>query len=99
MKINPSSTGSRQTSIPSPSDHSLFQADFFTSDVSPSLTPRENQIVGLLILRKTRKEIAEELDVSEWTIEFHLRNARRKKAVHSTADLLVFFCVWTCRKL
>ena len=91
MKINPCSTGSPQTLTLKQSVLSLFPVAIFTNaDLSP-LTKREREIVRLLIHRKNRKEIGDDLGISVWTVDFHLRNARRKRSVSTTADLLVFF--------
>ena len=42
------------------------------------LTPKELQVVGLIIQMKQTKEIAEELNLSTTTVEWHRRNIRKK---------------------
>ena len=55
------------------------------------LSPRQKQIVDALIARKSRKQVAAELEISIWTVRLHLRNVRRKLGVQTTADVLIFF--------
>jgi DNA-binding CsgD family transcriptional regulator len=52
-----------------------------------SLTPRERQIAELAALGRSNRAIADELIVSEKTIEWHLANAYRKLEIHSRAGL------------
>jgi DNA-binding CsgD family transcriptional regulator len=54
------------------------------------LSPRQKEIALRLIERKTRAQIAEELGISIHTVGFHLRRARRKLSVQTTADVLIF---------
>jgi DNA-binding NarL/FixJ family response regulator len=52
-----------------------------------SLTARELQIAGMIVDRKTNKQIAGELFLSTKTIETHIRNMFRKLDAHSRADI------------
>ena len=52
-----------------------------------SLTGREREIADLVTDRKTNREIAEELVLSEKTIESHLRNVFAKLGVTRRAEL------------
>jgi DNA-binding NarL/FixJ family response regulator len=52
-----------------------------------SLTERELQISRLVVDRKTNREIATELYLSQKTIETHLRNIFRKLDANSRVDL------------
>ena len=47
------------------------------------LTPRELQILKLVLTGKTNKAIAHEIYVSEKTVEFHLDHIYRKTGVKS----------------
>jgi PAS domain S-box-containing protein len=47
-----------------------------------SLTPTEIQVANLVKQGKTAKEIAELMNVSEWTIKTHRRNVRIKLGIH-----------------
>jgi PAS domain S-box-containing protein len=53
-----------------------------------SLTPREREVVALVALGHRRREIADALFISESTVKTHVRNAMRKLAVHSQAQLV-----------
>ena len=44
----------------------------------PRLTPREQEILQLVIAGKTNKAIAQEISVSMKTVEFHLANIYSK---------------------
>jgi len=48
-----------------------------------SLTPRELEILQLVIIGKTNKAIAGEIYVSEKTVEFHLDNIYTKIGVRT----------------
>jgi DNA-binding CsgD family transcriptional regulator len=52
-----------------------------------ALTARELEIAGLVVERKTNPEIAEELFLSQKTVETHLRNIFRKINVASRVEL------------
>lgn len=51
------------------------------------LTPRERQVMDLLAMAKTSKEIAETLKISLRTVEGHRRAVLRKMGVSSAAEL------------
>lgn len=55
------------------------------------LTTREKQALDLAATGQKREAIAEQMQCSVWTVEFHLRNARRKLDVHTTLEAVVFF--------
>jgi len=57
---------------------------------SALLTPRENEILRLLTLGGTARQIAEELDLSIKTVEAHKFNLMRKLDVHNRHELLDF---------
>ncbi|MDR3676178.1 MAG: response regulator transcription factor [Acidobacteriota bacterium] len=52
------------------------------------LTPRENEVVGLLQQRLTSKEIGYALGVSERTVRFHLHNIFDKLGVHDRYSVI-----------
>ena len=52
-----------------------------------SLTERELQVVRLVVDRKTNREIAAELFLSQKTVETHLRNIFRKIDVSTRVEL------------
>lgn len=47
------------------------------------LTPREREILKLVLAGRTNKAIATELSVSEKTVEFHLNHIYTKIGVHT----------------
>jgi PAS domain S-box-containing protein len=55
---------------------------------APALTPREREVVALVAMGRRRREIADELFISDSTVKTHLRNAMRKLDVRSQAQLV-----------
>lgn len=53
------------------------------------LTKREKEVFKLLILNKTTKEIAAELQISEKTIRNHISNAMQKLGVKGRTQAVV----------
>jgi len=53
------------------------------------LSPRENQVVELLLMGKSNKQIALSLGISERTVEFHLKNIYIKMQVTSRVELIL----------
>jgi DNA-binding NarL/FixJ family response regulator len=54
------------------------------------LTPRQIEILRLLAIGKTTKEIASILFISEKTVEHHRTNIRRTTGINDTAKLVLF---------
>lgn len=54
---------------------------------STSLTPRQREVLGLLAQGRTAKEIAQQLNISLKTVEFHKGNVCRKLGIHSASGL------------
>jgi two-component system nitrate/nitrite response regulator NarL len=54
------------------------------------LTEREIEIIKLIVKSLTNKEIAEELSISEFTVNTHRKNAMRKLSIRNTAALVKF---------
>jgi DNA-binding NarL/FixJ family response regulator len=59
-------------------------------NITNILTERENEILELLALGKTSKEIAEALYISKHTVDTHRRNIIEKTKTQSIQELLVF---------
>jgi FixJ family two-component response regulator len=53
-----------------------------------SLTPRERQVMGLVVSGKANKVIGSELGLSQKTIEVHRSNVMRKMVAHSLPELV-----------
>ncbi len=64
------------------------QAAGEASPASPSLSPREEQVLRLVALGHSNKEIAASLDVSVKTIEAHKANAGQKLGLGTRADVV-----------
>ena len=56
-----------------------------------NLTQREQEIVDLLVLGKSNKEMADQLCLSGDTIKAHLQHIFRKVGVSSRLEAVVFF--------
>lgn len=55
-----------------------------------TLTPREREILGLLTLGMTNREIAEKLYLSIRTVETHRANLQGKLQLHRRSELVAF---------
>jgi DNA-binding NarL/FixJ family response regulator len=60
------------------------------SSKSPTLTPREREVIQLLAEGKSSKEVACLLSLSTKTAETHRSNIMRKLDIHSIRDLVVY---------
>ncbi|OWV97208.1 response regulator transcription factor [Rhizobium sp. R693] len=58
-----------------------------SNDADP-LTPRERDILGLLLAGKANKTIAEALGISQATAETHRKNLKKKLGIATTAGLI-----------
>lgn len=57
---------------------------------SKDLTGREREILMLLSEGRTTRHIAQQLNISMKTVEYHKANLTRKLGVHTTSDLIKF---------
>ena len=53
-----------------------------------TLTPREHEVLNIVANGETNKVIADELGISEKTVEFHRANIMKKLGARSLADLI-----------
>lgn len=58
-------------------------------DQTELLSRREKEVIGLLLQGKSNKQIALSLDISERTVEFHLKNIYKKLQVNSRVELIL----------
>ncbi len=65
----------------------VFTKNFSKSKILSKLTTREQEIIELLLQKKTSKEVAEQLFVSSHTIDTHRRNIIKKLNLKSTQAL------------
>ena len=61
----------------------------FNSNIANLLSPREIEILEMVIVGKTSKEIAAELFISKTTVDTHRRNVLEKTGCRSTSELLL----------
>jgi DNA-binding NarL/FixJ family response regulator len=59
-----------------------------------ALTMREQQVVALICLGYTNRQIAARLGISVETIKSHVRNVLLKFRIHSKTDLRLMFSSW-----
>jgi len=60
------------------------------ASLAASLTPRELQIVGLILVAAGNKKIADTLNISEKTVKHHLTNIYEKLGVSNRLELALF---------
>jgi hypothetical protein len=65
----------------------IFSKNFSKSKILAELSVREQEVIELLLQKKTSKEVADQLFVSSHTIDTHRRNIIRKLKLKSTVDL------------
>ncbi len=58
-------------------------------DDAPSLTPREEQILGLVALGQTNKEIAIRLSIAEKTVKHYMTNIMQKLQVRNRVEAVL----------
>jgi two-component system nitrate/nitrite response regulator NarL len=54
------------------------------------LTPREREVVGLIVAGYTNKDLAQKLSISEQTVKHHLTNIFDKLGVSNRLELVLF---------
>ena len=59
-----------------------------SSSTAPALTPRQQQILKLVVDGYTSREIAEQLKISMQTVEVHRFNLMRRLDVRNVAQLI-----------
>ena len=59
-----------------------------SGDVHTALTPRERQVLNMVIAGKSNKEIARDLSISPKTVDKHRTSVMQKLRVHSLAELM-----------
>ena len=65
----------------------LYNENF---QIKQKLTKRENEVLTLIVLAKSNKEIGKTLFISEQTVGVHKKNIMRKLSVHNTVSLIRF---------
>jgi DNA-binding NarL/FixJ family response regulator len=67
-------------------EHEWFRPEGYSGD----LTGRQREILVLLSEGRTARHIAQQLNISIKTVEFHKANIIHKLGVHTTSDLIKF---------
>jgi RNA polymerase sigma factor (sigma-70 family) len=60
-------------------------------ELTPELTPRQQQVLELVIQGKCNKEVAATLGISEHTVEQHLRRIYKALRVNNRVEASVMF--------
>jgi DNA-binding NarL/FixJ family response regulator len=71
-------------------DPQVEQPSALKGERSAGLTPRELEVLKLIVDGKSNKEIASELDLSANTIAVHRANIMNSLGIHKTAELVVY---------
>lgn len=58
--------------------------------VNKQLTPKENEVLGLVGEGKASKQIAQALNLSVFTVNNHRKHICQKLGLHSTAELVAY---------
>jgi two-component system nitrate/nitrite response regulator NarL len=54
------------------------------------MTPRENEVIALIALGMSNKEIAQQLNIATHTVKSHVRNVMDKLALHSRLQIAAY---------
>lgn len=57
----------------------------------PELSPRETEVLSLAAAGSANKVIAQQLEISERTVEYHLKNIRQKLGVNTRLEAILRF--------
>jgi DNA-binding NarL/FixJ family response regulator len=68
-------------------DRLLAGPDTSTTNVAPHLTAREKQVLDLILLARSNREIARELGIEERTVKAHVGRLMRKTGAENRIDL------------
>ena len=71
-------------------DPTLEQRSALKGERSAALTPRELEVLQMIVDGKSNKEIATALDLSVNTIAVHRANIMNTLGIHKTAELVVY---------
>jgi len=71
-------------------DAQLARSSSLRGERGPGLTPRELQILQLIVDGKSNKEIADQLALSVNTVAVHRANIMDALGIHKTAELVVY---------
>lgn len=70
--------------------HKTFQYAQHSSSHDSQLTGRECEVLSLILKELTNKEIAQQLSISERTVEVHRKNIMRKAGASNTVGLIKY---------
>ena len=84
---------SRNEAAPSTLENTSAQQDKTVADLTAEqfgLSPREADVLELLIAGESSSQIQETLCIAPGTFNYHIRNIYAKLGVHSRQELLIF---------
>ena len=76
------------TFLPAPQHDHLLEETLQQSHPEIPLTKREKEILGMVVNGLTNRQIAENLDRTERTVEYHRNHLMRKFNAKTAADLV-----------
>ena len=68
--------------------YSLSNTSYMNTDIKDSITTREKEILSLLAIGLSSKEISEKLFISPHTVEYHRRQLLKKTKSRNIAQLI-----------
>ena len=71
-------------------DPQVKRVESLRGERAAGLTPRELEILQLIAMGKSNKEIASDLDLSVNTVSVHRANIMNALGLHKTAELVVY---------
>jgi DNA-binding CsgD family transcriptional regulator len=71
-------------------DRLLKVSDSSLANASPQLTPRENQVIDLILLARSNREIARNLGIGIQTVTAHVGRLMRKTGTVNRINLASF---------
>ncbi len=71
-------------------DPQVAQSEILKGERSSGLTPRELEVLQMIVDGKSNKEIATSLDLSANTVAVHRANIMNALGIHKTAELVVY---------
>ena len=66
----------------------IYFNNFSQKLLNENISNRERDVIRLLLLNHTSKEISEKLDISSHTVDTHRRNILKKFKISSTGELV-----------
>ena len=88
-RADPATTSTRVAKVSQTSAQFLDDSDWKQVALSLRLSPREAEIVRLLLTARSEKSVAQELAISVHTVHSHLERLYRKLSIRSRSQLFI----------